>query len=101
MINPANVLYVDIMKIPKLLPRKLLSSDNNEDEDDADNEKPDNTESQDQTETQSENQQETVQKRADNQAILRLLGEGEKVGQSWVLYLSQGKAKLKKMMWGQ
>ena len=28
---------------------------------------------------QSENQQETVQKRADNQAILRLLGEGEKV----------------------
>ena len=81
------LLSADIMKIPKLLPKKLTKppSDNNEDEDEADNEKPDNadnTESQDQTETgQSENQQETVQKRADNQAILRLLGEGEKVSQ--------------------
>ena len=71
------------MKIPKLLPRKLTkpsSSENNDDEDDPDSEKVDSSEPQEPTETQSENQQEPVQKRADNQAILRLLGEGEKVG---------------------
>ena len=71
----------DIMKIPKLLPRKLTKpqSENNDDEDDQDLEKAEGTESQEPAETQSENQQETVQKRADNQAILRLVGEGEKV----------------------
>ena len=69
------------MKIPKLLPRKLTKpqSENNDDEDDQDLEKAEGTESQEPAETQSENQQETVQKRADNQAILRLVGEGEKV----------------------
>lgn len=69
------------MKIPKLLPRKLQKpvAESTEDDDDTEVEKVDQTDGPETSENQSENSQETGQKKADNQAILRLLGEGEKV----------------------
>ena len=71
------------MKIPKLLPRKLTKpgSETTEDDDDNDGDKGDNNDQQETsepTETQTD-AQDTSQKKGDNQAILRLLGEGEKV----------------------
>jgi len=71
------------MKIPRLLPKKIKKpQESNEDDDDLDVEKVDQTDGQENSETQTDPAQETGQKKADNQAILRLLGEGEKVGHS-------------------
>ena len=69
------------MKIPKLLPRKLTkpASENVEDDEDNEGEKGDVMENQESTENQTETTQDSGNKKGDNQAILRLLGEGEKV----------------------
>lgn len=68
------------MKIPKLLPKKLQKPmpESNDDDDETEVEKVDQTDGQENTENQSEPVQETGQKK-DNQAILRLIGDGEKV----------------------
>lgn len=74
-------MFADIMKIPKLLPKKIQKPmpESNDDDDDGDGEKVDQTDAQENIDNQSETVQETTQKKGDNQAILRLLGEGEKV----------------------
>ncbi|XP_052816149.1 WD repeat and FYVE domain-containing protein 3-like isoform X4 [Mya arenaria] len=74
----------DIMKIPKLLHKKAGGSqqESNDDDEDLDGEKGDQSDSQDvpdTTEAPAETTPDTAQKKADNQAILQLLGEGEKI----------------------
>ncbi|KAH3872283.1 hypothetical protein DPMN_035498 [Dreissena polymorpha] len=76
----------DIMKIPKLLPKKLSDGskpqESNDDDEDVDMERVDQSEGVNNTEnpeTQTEAVQETGQKKGDNQAILRQLGDGEKI----------------------
>ncbi|KAL4240237.1 WD repeat and FYVE domain-containing protein 3 [Mactra antiquata] len=73
----------DIMKIPKLLPKKLQKpvNDNNDDDDDTEGEKVDQSDTlQENTDNQSDNTgQDTGAQKKDNQAILRLIGDGEKI----------------------
>jgi len=70
------------MKIPKLLHKKTSNpSESNDDDDDVEVERGETIGEGEGTDPgQTEASQEAGQKKADNQAILQLLGEGEKVG---------------------
>jgi len=74
--------HTDIMKIPKLLHKKTSNpSESNDDDDDVEVERGETIGEGEGTDPgQTEASQEAGQKKADNQAILQLLGEGEKVG---------------------